>query len=141
MIETTLDSKSLDNQRSVWLQGGEPAEALLILLDGEYYLEHVEAPAIIDRLVEAGEIPALRVAYVSHIDDTSGGVRWSDCFCNERFAEFVVDELLPQVSADETFERVFVGGLSLTGLAAAHAALCYPDRFAGVLGQSPSFWW
>lgn len=144
MRETTIESEYLQKPRRIWIDdppGGQSPEALLILLDGEYYVERVGAPEIIAELIAAGEIPLLRVVYVSHIDDTNGKERWTDTFCNESFADCVVKEIMPHVSPDRTFDQKFVGGLSLTGLAAAHVAFRHPDQVDGVLSQSPSVWW
>jgi enterochelin esterase family protein len=142
--EANLASRVLNNSRRVWLQepsAGQTPRALCLLLDGEYYLR-MQAPAMLEELQTYGMLPPLAVAYLSHID---GIVRWPESFCNPAFARFVTEEATPFATAqfpsvtDHT--PVILGGLSLTGLSATHAALTHPDSFAGVFSQSGSFWW
>ncbi|HEX4145998.1 MAG TPA: alpha/beta hydrolase-fold protein [Pirellulales bacterium] len=145
LTESTLRSPALGNERRVWLQPPEanrPPRAICVLLDGEYYLQRVNAPALIAELQTARIVPPLSVAYVSHVDSVT---RWKESACSESFAGFVADELVPWVESQ--FRPavgplpVILGGLSLTGLAAAHVVLCHPNRFSGVFCQSASFWW
>ena len=143
--ESTIHSKILDNDRRVWFQPpseGRPTQATFVLLDGEYYIERMDAPQLIAELQSSPTIPSFSVIYVSHID---GATRWTESFCSERFAQFLDEELLPWADAQFDLDTdglpAVLGGLSLTGLAAAHAALMCPRRFASVLCQSASFWW
>jgi len=144
VAESTIRSKLLGNERRLWLQSpatGQPAGSICILLDGEYYVEAMEAPALIAELQAAQKIPAIAVAYVSHVD---GQTRWRESFCNADFAQFASQELSPHVRGHFRVSGdvpAILGGLSLTGLAAAHAAMSCPEGFAGVLCQSASFWW
>jgi enterochelin esterase-like enzyme len=142
--QTTFRSTLLGNERRVWLQvpaSDGRAQALCVLLDGEYYVERMDAPAVIDALGASATVRPFAVVYVSHVD---GGTRWSESFCSDRFARFVRDELLPW--AQDQFDvgsnsTVILGGLSLTGLTAAHAGLASAGMVTGVLCQSASFWW
>jgi enterochelin esterase-like enzyme len=145
MDEFVLRSPTLNNERRCWIQrplAGARATAICLLLDGEYYVQRMEAPAVIAGLQESQQLPPVAVVYVSHID---GVTRWPESFCNERFARFVSEELIPwakgQITTTAEDVPIILGGLSLTGLAAAHTAFLYPDSFAGVLCQSASFWW
>jgi enterochelin esterase-like enzyme len=143
--EITFRSRHLENERRLWVQqpaDDRPAEAICILLDGEYYVQRMAAPAIIAEVQAAPTVPPFATIYVSHID---GPTRWRESFCNEQFARFISEDL--RLWAYQHFDLagdkvpIFLGGLSLTGLAAAHVALVYPDVFAGILCQSASFWW
>ena len=140
---TTFRSQRLGNERSLWVQppaaGGEAA-ICLTLLDAEYYIERIQAPKLLDSLQASGALPPMTVVYVSHLD---GETRWPESFCNPNFAGFLAEELTPWAHSElpTTATQYFLGGLSLTGLAAAHAALSHPDAFTGVLCQSASFWW
>jgi enterochelin esterase family protein len=143
--EAVLDSQLLHNSRRVWLQGpmnGALPQALCLLLDGEYYVERMDVGPLLADLQAKNTLPPLAVAYLSHID---GFTRWSESFCNSNFARFIRDEAVSFAAAqfsDMTDKTpTILGGLSLTGLAAAHAALVSHDFFAGVLSQSGSFWW
>jgi enterochelin esterase family protein len=145
IVQKTFRSEVLGNERRIWLQSpqtGDCAERLCILLDGEYYVERMDAPAIIADLQAAGAVVPFATAFVSHVD---GATRWAESFCNSRFAEFVAKELLPwlgdQLPTPPQPRYTILGGLSLTGLAAAHVALLYPECCPNVLCQSASFWW
>lgn len=144
LLQTSIRSQFLGNDRRVWIQLPETRrpQVLCVLLDGEYYVDRMHAPAIISELHRSSNCPPFAVAYVSYVD---GATRWRETACNALFASFVVDELLPclqsQVEPNGTAMPTILGGLSLTGLAAAYVALLHPERFAGVLCQSASFWW
>jgi enterochelin esterase family protein len=142
VTQTSLRSSLLGNERRVWLQmppANNPPTALCILLDGEYYVERMDAPPLIAELMTAGDIPPTCFVFVSSIDGTT---RWSESFCNASFARFLVDELISWTAAKIGRKLpAILGGLSLTGLAAAHAGLLFPQSFTGVLCQSASFWW
>jgi enterochelin esterase family protein len=140
-----LDSQLLHNSRRVWLQAptsGALPQALCLLLDGEYYVERMDVGPLLADLQAKNILPPLAVACLSHID---GVTRWPESFCNPTFARFVREEAVPFAAA--RFSGVtgktpmILGGLSLTGLAAVHAALVSPDFFAGVFSQSGAFWW
>lgn len=137
-----LRSKLLDNERRVWLQLPPSSTNLLcILLDGEYYVDRMNAPAVLRDLVASGSIPPIAVAYVSHVDPK---IRWVESFCNPRFVQFLDEELIPwatnECNLSERAPTIVLGGLSLTGLAACHAALT-STKVTGVFCQSASFWW
>jgi enterochelin esterase family protein len=144
LTESTIHSQCLGNSRRVWLQpvpDGRPAEALCVLLDGEYYVDRMNIPPVIAALQATSDLPACSVAYVSHVD---GATRWRETVCHGPFADFVATELFPWLTGRLNVAAqapIVLGGLSLTGLTAAHAALRYPDRIAGVICQSASFWW
>lgn len=145
MQEDIFRSAHLSNQRRCWLQSPaseQAATAICILLDGEYYVHRMEAPSLIAQLQHDRQLPPLAVVYVSHID---GPTRWRETFCNEQFAQCVAEELVEWAQAKFRAAAnnlpVLLGGLSLTGLAAAHAGISFPGRFSGILCQSASFWW
>src|SRR5262245_33106234 len=99
VTETSLRSSLLGNERRVWLQmpaADAPAAALCILLDGEYYMERMDAPPLLAELMTAGVIPPTFFVYASHID---GPTRWKESFCNGTFARFVAEELVPWTAA------------------------------------------
>jgi enterochelin esterase-like enzyme len=137
-------STLLGNERGVWLQAPaseDRVQALCVLLDGEYYVERMDAPAVIDALGASAAVRPFAVVYVSHVDAQT---RWRESFCSDLFARSVRDELVPW--AQDQFGvgsagTVILGGLSLTGLAAAHAGLASAGMIAGVMCQSASFWW
>jgi enterochelin esterase-like enzyme len=82
--ELTLRSGVLANERRIWLQtpeSGRPTRGLCILLDGEYYVQHMDAPAVIRELHGSGTVLPFAVAYVSHVD---GPTRWDESCCNPK---------------------------------------------------------
>ena len=130
--------------RRVWLldppSDGEP-DHFVIFLDGEFYVNQMNAPAIIHDLQCRGHIPRIACAFVSHVD---GAARHRDLTCCSDFADFVARDVIrwmhqrhPMVSNAENL----IGGPSLGGLAAAYVALSYPQTFGRCLSQSGSFWW
>jgi enterochelin esterase-like enzyme len=142
-----ITSHFLNNTRAVW-HLAPPDEVVsdrtpcCVLLDGEYYVERMDASALIQELWASGELPVCHMLFVSH---HSGEARHRECCCNPDFTAFLCKELHPW--AEETLglgrsgQAHTLGGLSLTGLAAAYAALCAPEQFDRVLAQSASFWW
>lgn len=126
--------------RRAWFQPGPAAAHRLgILLDGEFMLERVGAWPIIERLTADGAIPAMSWLFIE-----SGGAaaRHADYTHDPRFARFVAEDAIPWVA-----ERAalldgghLIGGLSLSGLAAAFIAVQHRERFSAALCQSGSFW-
>jgi enterochelin esterase-like enzyme len=111
----------------------------LIFLDAEFYIASVQAPAIVAKLQEARNLPPVTSIYLSYVDFP---IRANDCTCNPAFASFVASDLCRWIEQTVgRFERIFLCGLSLSGLAATFAATQHPTTFWGVLSQSPSAWW
>jgi enterochelin esterase family protein len=132
-----------DYRRTVWFHAGPPRidHALCVFLDGEYYLERVGALAILERAIAGGRLRPMSFVFIPSNDPEA---RHEDFVCNENYARFVAEEVLawarnqlPSIRA----EGNLVCGLSLSGLASAHAALKYPSVFPSALSQSGSFWW
>ena len=68
--------------------------------------------------------------------------RHTDFVCNEEFATFLAEELTVWIDNLTGKQNTFIlCGLSLSGLAVAHAATKYPGIFNRILCQSPSAWW
>jgi enterochelin esterase family protein len=144
----TLRSERFGRERRVWVvtppgtaAGRATPLDLLVVLDGEQYLEEIPLPAMLDSLRTADRLPAFLAVLV---DDSTGAARIDDLGNRARFAEFLAGELVPWVRArwhvTQDPHRVIVAGSSAGGLAAAHAALQRPDVFGNVLSQSGAFW-
>lgn len=135
-------SAILGNTREVWIQESvADLTGVLFFLDGEHYLDDLGAEAIVDELRSRDDLPAMLPVYVSHIDYKA---RWRESFCNDDFARFLSNELLPWVCSEYRIgaeAKHAVVGLSLTGLAAIHAGLRHPSALHRVLCQSASLWW
>jgi len=132
-----------DYSRDVWLLPGpqDQPHRLCVFLDGEHYIRDLQAVPILEELLDCGAIPPATCVFVSHV---SSAARHEDYVWNNRYADFIANDLVrwakeqvPSIQADDHF----IGGLSLSGLAAAHIALRHPDLFSRVLCQSGSFWW
>jgi iron(III)-enterobactin esterase len=141
--EVALTSKRGRERRTVWFVDGPETSAhpLCVFLDGEHYLKNLEALATLDTLMASQLVPRMSLAFVSNVDDAA---RHEDYTCNDAYAAMVGEELVPwarrrRPSIQET-DNVLCG-VSLSGLAAAHISLRYPEIFPLVLAQSGSFWW
>ncbi|MGW4205298.1 alpha/beta hydrolase-fold protein [Streptomyces sp. NPDC004726] len=118
-------------------RGGYP---LVLLLDGEYHVDHY--PAVLDNLIEAGAIPPTVAAFVRNKDAMS---RMAEMCCNPDLVRQYGDELLPwlrsRYGAGEDPARTVVAGVSYGGLGCAWLAYSRPDLFGCALPLSASFWW
>lgn len=141
--EHFIQSSSGQYFRNVWVL--EPVDAnptrLAVFLDGEFYVNRMEAPAMIRKLQERGVIPPMTCLFVSHVD---GAARHQDLICNPGFTDFLALDLVswirkqyPTLSENDHL----IAGPSLGGLAAAFTALIHPQIFPRCLSQSGSFWW
>lgn len=143
-----IKSSILENQRDIWVYTPplysiyRKPYRLLILFDGEAYMDLIPTPTILDNMIAKRVIPQIVTVLVSSIDQNS---RNRELPCNPQFADFLAQELLPwvqdryHVSKDPS--QVIVGGSSYGGLAAMYAAFRYPHVFGNVLSQSGAFWW
>jgi enterochelin esterase-like enzyme len=114
---------------------------LILVFDGEEYLEDIPLPKILDSLRGDRRVPRF-VAVL--IDNGSGAQRIADLGNSASFADFLADELLPFVrkgwNVTRDPQRTIVTGSSAGGLAAAFAAFRHPELFGVVLSQSGAFW-
>jgi enterochelin esterase family protein len=127
--------------RRIWTQAsaGAYAKQLLVFLDAELYVERVSAGELVKQLQECGQIPPAVAVFVSN---DGAAARHADFVCDAAYADFLSRDLVPHVLAKHSVhsEATVLIGLSLSGLAAAHATLT-TDRFGVAVCQSPSFWW
>ena len=117
------------------------AKTLCVFLDGEIYLEKMDAQATMDRLVKEQRMPPVASLFLSHVDTEH---RHRDFACNADYQAFVGKDVLDwsqsRIPTLEPGEHAIIG-LSLSGLAAAYIRHRFPDRLSRVLCQSGSFWW
>jgi len=118
-----------------------PPYDLLVVFDGDSFIETVPTPTTLDNLISEKRIAPT----VALIVGNAKGMRGTELPCNPTFAEFLNSELIPWVrrSYNVTLDprRVTIGGCSYGGLAATCAAYRYPETFGNVLSQSGSYWW
>jgi enterochelin esterase-like enzyme len=142
--EHVVKSTILNGDRTVWVY--EPPVQplrdphLLLLFDGQIYVNRIPTPAILDNLYDANKIAATIAVF---IDNGGPQARESDLYFSDRYIEFLAEEVLPWVQQTYHFKatasRTVVGGSSFGGLTGAFAALRRPDVFGKVLSQSGSF--
>jgi len=141
--EHIIESSSGDYSRKVWLlhpDQGVP-EKIGIFLDGEYYVNHMDAPSTVIQLQRSGAVPSLLCAFVSHVD---GEARHRDLTCNPRYSGFIASDVVGWLRAHNAAipeDGHLIAGTSLGGLASAFLALTHPGVFSCCLSQSGSFWW
>lgn len=140
MTEHSITSGRLSAPRKLRAQrASAPAADCLVFLDGELYIDRVKAPEIVQEAQESGQLPAVDCLYVCN---PSAADRHVDYTCSENYAAFVAEDIRPWIAQNMGgYERLFLCGLSLSGLQALFTALRHPVLFRGVLAQSPSAWW
>ena len=141
--EHVVQSSSGEYSRHVWLlnDDNEKNQKLCIFLDAEYYLNHLQAPSVIEELRRQDIIPPVTSIFVSNLDAEA---RHYDYTCNGHYSVFIAHDILRWAKARVAGVNLsdnLICGLSLSGLASAFLALTYPRVFSRALCQSGSFWW
>ena len=116
----------------------------IYVADGQWYIDGGELPQLLDRLIEDGAIGPTIAVFVDSRDPDELEVnrRNSEFFCNENYARFYSEELIPAI--DERYRthadrksRVVLG-MSFGGLNSACFGLQATDAFGGIAMQSPA---
>ena len=153
-----VKSSKLNEDRVIYVatpdgyRTGTQPYSVLLLLDGEDKAQLHLAIANVAFLANRGAIPPMIVVGVANGRDrtrdltpattgvqaknfpTAGGA--------SRFADFLVDELVPFVRSKYRTRPAFIlAGHSFGGLLALEVASKRPGSFAGVIAMSPSLWW
>jgi enterochelin esterase family protein len=130
--------------RKVWLMEAPDelvATRLGVFLDGEYYVNRMNAPAAIAALQRGGMIEPVTCLFVSHVD---GAARHVDLTCNPEYAAFIARDVVAWIRRRQPQlmkSGHLIAGPSLGGLASAFTVLQYPQVFGRCLSHSGSFWW
>ncbi len=142
---TRFASQVLGNERDIYVQlpagydDGTASCSLLLLFDGEVAESMLLVPNTLDNLLADGQIPPTVCVMITSDD------RSIEYACNEAFASFIAEELVPWARATyriaEGPDRVTTCGVSYGGLAAAWVALRHPETVGNVISQSGSFQW
>ncbi len=145
--EKAFKSEILDNERmvSVYLPPGYDSSAapypMLLVFDRATYTTVVPTPRILNHLIHAGKIPPVVAVFVGN----AKGARNDELPCNDKFVDFLAEELTPKVREDynvstDPSENV-IAGSSFGGLASSFVAFRHPELFGNVISQSGSYWW
>ncbi len=145
----TFRSELMGNERSVWVYtppgyetSGDQTYPLLVAFDGGWALTRVPIQRLLDSLLADGRI---RPTIAVFIDNPTPDSRNVELPCNETFARFVEEELLPWVRQgyriSERPADHFVIGASYGGLAAMWFGFRLPHIFGSVISQAASLWW
>lgn len=140
--ELQLYSAALASERRVLLylppryrsRGRYP---LLIVHDGEDYLQYAQLQTVLDNLIQRRELAPLVVALTQSPD------RLNEYAADRRHAHFLSEELLPQLNQklainDDPRSRAVMGA-SFGGVASLSTAWYYPGLYGNLLLQSGSF--
>lgn len=138
----TLNSSHLNHTRTFYVY--QPAGQLVgeklptvYFNDGTDFLNIIDAPAILDRLIAGRHIPPVIAVFVLPV------IRNEDYRLNEAYAHFMALELAPFIQAnfdaDPAPEKTAVLGPSLGGLAAVQTAVLHPEVFGLVAGLSGAY--
>lgn len=144
-------------ERDYWLyipkqyDASKPA-CLMLFQDGEMYLApEINVPAVFDNLIHKGEIPVTLGLFVNPGDKGPGTpiTGGNDNRSNEynslgnRYARFLIDELLPTIQRDFKIiggpEGHAICGISAGGICAFTVAWERPDIFSKVVSHCGSF--
>ena len=142
VVERTIASKALRRQVTYHLY--LPARfrrviryPLLVVHDGQDYLNYASAKTVLDNLIHRNEIAEMVVAFVRPVGD-----RLVEYANHAPHARFVARELVPELTAELPLVDSPVGrtlmGSSFGGVASVSTAARYPDVFGSLLLESPS---
>lgn len=123
--------------------GYQPGDPVLYVTDGAWYAEPGQLPELIQQLRHAGKIRPLLLVLVDARDpaDLSVNRRHQQFMCNQQYAAFFRDTLLPAVQqqyqpSTARTDRVILG-LSFGAINAACFGLLLPNQFGNLAMQSP----
>lgn len=147
----TLHSQALGYQLQYQVYtpaGYETLENLPVIYatDGQDYAhpDMGALPIVLDNLIAAGDIPPVMAVFVDMRDPLSGSNRRNSLLvANERFQQFLINELIPAI--DQTYhtraaaDGRLILGTSLGGLHAAYTGVHHPNVFGMAAIYSPYF--
>jgi enterochelin esterase-like enzyme len=116
----------------------------IYVTDGQWYIDSGRLPQLLDRLIEEGAIEPTIAIFVDsrNPDNLEVNRRNSEFFCNETYARFYSDELIPAIDKHYRTRANRQGrvvlGMSFGGLNSACFGLQATDTFGGIAMQSPA---
>jgi enterochelin esterase-like enzyme len=158
ITDVTIRSALLgrDMSAQVFIPRGHTGDQLpsLYLFHGRYGSERgwfggsfgrpgIGIDGIAQQLIDEGRIRPIAIVSAS-IDDSYGvdSPPSAEGYDHGPYERYILDELIPHVQTRYTLSAEpadrAMGGLSMGGFAALHAAFRHPERFRGVAGLSPA---
>ncbi|MFD8620417.1 enterochelin esterase [Streptomyces sp. NPDC059513] len=152
----TVAAGVLGAERDVWVYlppdavpfrpAYEPGEQgrlpLLVLCDGDMWFDRLGLQDALDALIADEVLPPLAVLAP---DAVGTATRRLELGGRASYVSFLADEVVPWAGArwplTTRADRTVVAGQGLGGMTALYAGLTRPERFGGVVAQSPSLWW
>jgi len=116
----------------------------LYVTDGQGYLAQGGFKAVLDEAISSGEIEPVVVVFLDsrNPDKLEENRRHSQFMCNEEFAGFFANELIPTISRRQPVSRSredrVILGVSFGGLNSACFGLMLSGGFSGIAMQSPA---
>lgn len=144
-----IESKALDYALQFRVYTPDPQYAhadmpTLYVTDGNEYISYGHMPDVLDHEIEAGTIEPVIVIFVDarSPDNLRINRRNQQFFCNENYAAFYKNELIPTIAQNYAIsnarqDRVILG-LSFGGMNSACFGFMIPETFGGIAMQSPA---
>ncbi len=109
---------------------------LLVLMDGQWAMNALEAPFIADALIKHGRMQPIIIAMIA---SGSQADRVTEYVANDKHYAMIVSEVLPFLQAEHQIDAINLGlgGVGEGAVAAAHAALKNPAIFGHLIMISP----
>ena len=138
-------SESSENSERVWVY--EPAHApaagpVLILFDGQVWLEQMGIVPVLDALIDSGLLPPVHVAMIDSRDQ--GEYRAEHVGVPGGHVDLVIDRILPllrsRFAVSPHGADTIVSGQSYGGIASLWALALADGEIGHAIAQSPSLW-
>ena len=117
----------------------------IYVLDGQDYIEYAHAPAVLDHLIESGELEPVIAVFIAPPNRHAMAIpnRSTEYGMNPDYARFMADEVVPFVEKHYRSLALpsarLVAGPSYAGLASAYIALHHSNVFGLAYSQSGYF--
>lgn len=141
VVTETVASRALGASRRVWFytppgyESGNDWYPVVYVLDGGSYIERMDVPQILDRLISRQAVPPVIAVFVEPAD------RQEEYSRNAKWRAFITSELVPMVDGRfRTYpapEKRVILGSSLSAYGAVDLAVEYPSVFGLCAALAP----
>ena len=111
---------------------------MLFVFDGRLYKDQLKLPAMLNYLIEHGQIPPVAALLIDNSDR-------NELLCQPEFADYIANQVIPWLRTmypiTQDAHQTIILGSSFGGLAATFLAFKYPHIFGTVLSQTGWFRW